>query len=166
MYRSSLIFFVVIAGSLLSAGCGTPSFLVTPVANSNKLDETTVAPGKGLFPDKVAIVEVEGVISNTKSGGLLEATENPVSLFTQELNKAADDSDVKAVVLRVNSPGGTVSASDAMYQILKRFKARTHKPVVASIQEVGASGAFYVSCGADKIVAQPTSLVGSIGVIF
>ena len=53
-----------------------------------------------------------------------------------------------------------------MYQILKRFKAKTHKPVVASVQEVGASGAYYVSCAADKIVAQPTSLVGSIGVIF
>jgi protease-4 len=66
----------------------------------------------------------------------------------------------------VNSPGGTVSASDAMYTILKRFKARTHKPVVASAQEVAASGAYYVSCGADKIVAQPTSIVGSIGVIF
>jgi protease-4 len=166
MYCRSLILFLVMAGSVLFAGCGTPSFLVTPVANSNKLEETTVAPGKGLFPDKVAIVEVEGVIANAKSGGLLEATENPVSLFTQELDKAADDSDVKAIVLRVNSPGGTVSASDAMYQILKRFKAKTHKPVVASIQEVGASGAFYVSCASDKIVAQPTSLVGSIGVIF
>ena len=70
------------------------------------------------------------------------------------------------MVLRVNSPGGTVSASDAMYQMLKRFKDKTHKPVVASVQEVGASGAYYISCGADKIVAQPTSLVGSIGVIF
>jgi protease-4 len=147
-------------------GCGTPSLLITPVSNAYTLDETTVAPGKGLFPDKIAIVEVEGVISNTKTGGFLSATENPVSLFTQELNKAADDSSVKAIVLRVNSPGGTVSASDAMYQILQRFKAKTHKPVVASMQEIGASGAYYVSCASDKIVAQPTSLVGSIGVIF
>jgi protease-4 len=147
-------------------GCSWPSILLTPVSSSTSLDETTVAPGKGLFPDKVAIIGVEGLLSNSRSGGLLESGENPLSLFTQQLDKAADDSDVKAVVLRVNSPGGTVSGSDAMYQILKRFKAKTHKPVVASIQEVGASGAYYVSCGADKIVAQPTSLVGSIGVIF
>ena len=146
MQRGILAVALFFTGSLLLSGCGTPSLLITPVSNSNKLDETTVAPGKGLFPDKVAIVEVEGLIANAKSGGLLEATENPVSLFTQELNKAADDSDVKAIVLRVNSPGGTVSASDAMYQILQRFKAKTHKPVVASVQEVGASGAFYVSC--------------------
>jgi protease-4 len=164
MRFSLLICCFALAGLL--GGCGTPSLLITPVQNTNTLDETTVAPGKGWFPDKIAIVELEGVISNTKSGGLLAATENPVSLFTQELNKAADDSSVKAIVLRVNSPGGTVSASDAMYQILLRFKAKTHKPVVASVQEVGASGAYYVSCGADKIVAQPTSLVGSIGVIF
>jgi protease-4 len=53
-----------------------------------------------------------------------------------------------------------------MYQLVKRFKARTHKPVVASAQEVAASGAYYVSCAADRIIAQPTSLVGSIGVVF
>ena len=150
----------------VATGCGIPSFLVTPVQNTNKLDEETVAPGKGLFQDKIAIIEVEGLIANAKGGGFLAPTENPVSLFKQELDKAAADSRVKAVVLRVNSPGGTVSASDAMYQILKRFKAKTKKPVVASAQEIAASGAFYISCGADKIVAQPTSLVGSIGVIF
>jgi protease-4 len=154
------------AGLLMIAGCGTPSVLLTPVDNTNKLEETTVMDGKGLFPDKIAIVELDGVIANAKTTGLLGGGENPISLFTQELQKAADDSSVKAVVLRVNSPGGTVSASDAMYQMLKRFKSKTHKPVVASVQEVGASGAYYISCAADKIVAQPTSLVGSIGVIF
>ncbi len=149
----------------LVGGCGIPSFLITPVTNPDELDETVVQSGKGLFPDKIAIVEVEGLLANAR-GGLLQPGENPLSLFTQELNKAAGDSSVKAVVLRVNSPGGTVSASDAMYTILKQFKEKTHKPVVASAQELDCSGAYYVSCGADKIVAQPTSLVGSIGVIF
>ena len=94
----------------LTSGCGLTSFLVTPVQNTNKLDETTVMEGSGLFNGKIAIVELEGVISNSKTGSLLGlgATENPVSLFTQELQKAADDSSVKAIVLRVNSPGGTV----------------------------------------------------------
>ncbi|HWE93994.1 MAG TPA: signal peptide peptidase SppA [Tepidisphaeraceae bacterium] len=151
---------------VLLAGCGVPSLLITPVGNTNELNETEVAPGKGWSPGKVAIVEVEGMLVNAKSGGLLQPTENSLSLFTQELELAEKDSSVKAVVLRVNSPGGTVSASDAMYQILRRFKEKTKKPVVASIQEVGASGAFYVSCAADKVYAQPTSIVGSIGVIF
>ena len=166
MRLSASIRHLLLAGLLLAGGCGTPSILLTPVDNTNKLDETTVMDGKGLFPDKIAIVELDGVISNSREGGLLGSGENPISLFTQELQKAADDSDVKAIVLRVNSPGGTVSASDAMYQMLKRFKDKTHKPVVASVQEVGASGAYYISCASDKIVAQPTSLVGSIGVIF
>ena len=148
------------------AGCGAPSFLVTPVQNTNKLQETRDVPGHGLFPDKIVVIGIDGTLANAAAGGLLTPTENPVSKFVQELQKAADDGRVKAVVLRVNSPGGTVSSADAMYTILKRFRARTHKPVIASGQEVVASGAYYLSCGADKIVAQPTTLVGSIGVIF
>jgi protease IV len=151
---------------LCLCGCGSPSFLVTPVANTNTLEEQSVEPGKGWSPAKVAIIPVEGMLANVRSGGLLQPTENTLSLFTQELEKAANDPAVKAVVLRVNSPGGTVTASDAMYQLVRRFKARAHKPVVASAQELDASGAYYVSCAADKIVAQPTSLVGSIGVVF
>jgi protease-4 len=149
-----------------TAGCGTPSFLVTPVANSNKLNEEQLTSGQGWSPAKVVIIPIDGMIANVRTGGLLQATENSMSLFTQELDKAADDSSVKAVVLRINSPGGTVSASDAMYDLVKRFKAKTGKIVVASAQEMDASGAYYVSCAADRIVAQPTSLVGSIGVVF
>jgi protease-4 len=147
-------------------GCGTPSFLVTPVSSSNKLDEEEVQPGKGWAPGKIAIIPLEGMLANVKSGGLLQPTENTVSKFVQEMEEAEKDDSVKAVVLRVNSPGGTVTSSDTMYTVLQRFKEKTHKPVVASTQEVAASGAFYVSCAADKIVAAPTSVVGSIGVIF
>jgi protease-4 len=106
------------------------------------------------------------MILNMKTGGFMQPTENELSRFTQEMELAANDPAVKAVVLRVNSPGGTVTASDVMYQTVKRFKAQTHKPVVASLQDVAASGAYYVSCASDKIIAHPTSVVGSIGVIF
>ncbi|HEX4124223.1 MAG TPA: signal peptide peptidase SppA [Tepidisphaeraceae bacterium] len=160
------LFFAGLGCLLLVIGCGTPSFLVTPVSNTNELDEEVVQPGNGLFQPKIAIIEVEGLLANAREGGFLKPTENKLSLFVQELNRAEEDPDVKAVVLRVNSPGGTVSCADAMYQMIVRFRKKTGKPVVASIQEIGASGAYYVSCGADKIVAQPTSLVGSIGVIF
>jgi protease-4 len=145
-------------------GCGAPSFLVTPVASSTKLQEEVVQPGKG--GAKVAIVEVEGMLMNARTGGLLQASENTVSLFAQEMDRAANDKNVKAVVLRINSPGGTVTASDLMYEIVNDFRAKSGKPVVASTQEVAASGGYYVACGADQIVAHPTSVVGSIGVIF
>jgi protease-4 len=121
---------------------------------------------EGSTSAKVAIIPVEGMLLDEQSGGLLQASENPLSLFTQELDQAAKDDSVKAIVLRVNSPGGSVTASDTMYDELVRFKNKTHKPVVASAQEVMASGSYYVSCAADKIVVNPTSIVGSIGVIF
>jgi protease-4 len=158
----------VVAALLLTlvVGCGTPSFLITPVQNAYRLEEQTVAEGHGFNSGKIAIIEVEGMIMNMKTGGFMQPTENELSRFTQELDLAAHDPSVKAVVLRVNSPGGTVTASDVMYQTVKRFKAKTHKPVVASLQDVAASGAYYVSCASDKIVAHPTSVVGSIGVIF
>ena len=152
--------------ALLLAGCGTPSLLITPVSNTNTLQEEEVSPATTWGGGKIVIIPVEGLLANVRNSELLQPTENSMSLFTQQLEKAENDASVKAIVLRVNSPGGTVTASDAMFQLLKRFKARTHKPVVASCQEVAASGAYYVSCAADRIVAQPTSLVGSIGVVF
>jgi protease IV len=146
------------------AGCGTGSFLITPVNNTSELKEVTVEEGKGSA--KIAIIEVEGMLMDEQNGGLLQPSENPLSLFVQELDQAACDDDVKAVVLRVNSPGGSVTTSDTMYDAVQRFKNKTHKPVVACALELDASGAYYVSCAADKIMVSPTSIVGSIGVIF
>jgi protease IV len=165
-FRRGCMLFASVLASLAAAGCGAPSFLITPVANSNSLDEEVVKPGKGWARDKIAIVEVEGMLMNIRAGGLLQATENKLSLFTQEMEKAASDPSVKAVVLRVNSPGGTVTASDIMYQTVRDFREKTGKPVVASTQEVAASGGYYVCLASDRIVAHPTSVIGSIGVIF
>jgi protease-4 len=150
----------------LAAGCGVPSFLITPVKNTNAIQEVPADNRKGYNQGKIAIIEVEGMLINAKSGGFLQATENPLSLFVQQLETAEQDDQVKAVVLRVNSPGGTVTSSDAMYEMLLRFKAKSKKPVIASLQEVAASGGYYVACASDRIVAQPTTVVGSIGVIF
>lgn len=158
------LLFVLLA---LTIGCNAPSVLLTPVFDASKLEEQTVQKGKGISADKIAIIEVEGLLANARTGGsIIGARENRLSLFAQQLERAETDPAVRAVVLRVNSPGGTVTASDAMYQLVKRFKQRTGKPVIASCQEVAASGAYYVSCAADEIMAQPSSVVGSIGVIF
>ncbi|HEV2295372.1 MAG TPA: signal peptide peptidase SppA [Tepidisphaeraceae bacterium] len=155
---------VVAAVAAMVGGCGTPSFLITPVSHTQKLREMQVGPGSGR--DKIAVIEVEGVLVNARTGGFLQPTENKLSLFKEQLDRAAGDDRVKAVVLRVNSPGGTVTASDTMYQLLSRFRLRTKKPIIASLQEVAASGAYYVACASDQIMAAPTSVVGSIGVIF
>ncbi len=152
--------------AVLLTGCGTPSFLVTPVSNSSRLQETRVMEGSGWSPPKIVIIEVEGMLINARSGGFLQPTENKLSLFTQQLEVAARDREVRAVVLRINSPGGTVTCSDTMYMMVKQFREKTKKPVIASTQEVAASGAYYIACGCDQIVAHPTSVIGSIGVIF
>jgi protease-4 len=147
-----------------------PSLLIKPVANTNELEEVEVAAGSGGFgSQKIAIIEVEGMLVNARAGGGLiglGAEENKLSLFTQQLARAEKDSSVKAVVLRINSPGGTVTCSDTMYQMAKRFRAKTKKPVIADTQEVAASGAYFIACSCDQIVAHPTSVIGSIGVIF
>jgi protease-4 len=154
---------ILAALAIFIAGCGTPSFLITPVSNTHKLQEHRVMRGTR---EKIAIIDIEGMLINARTGGFMQPTENKLSLFTEQINRAAADSEVKAIVLRVNSPGGTVTTSDTMYEMLMRFKAKTNKPVIASFQEVAASGAYYLSCAADRIIASPTSVVGSIGVIF
>jgi protease-4 len=157
---------IILVSLVCVTGCGTPSLLITPVSNTNRLNEVRVAGGDGIFAPKVAIIEVEGMLMNGRAGGgILQPSENKLSLFTQQLERAERDEKVKAVVLRINSPGGTVTCSDTMYDMIKRFRARTGKPVVSSAQEVCASGAYYLACGTDLIVANPTSVVGSIGVI-
>lgn len=151
----------------VSTGCNMPSLLIKPVSNTNELEEITVENGKGLSSSKIAIIEVEGMLMNAMAGGgFFGPEENKLSLFTQQLEKAERDGGVKAVVLRINSPGGTVTCSDTMYQMIKKFREETKKPVIADTQEVCASGAYYIACGADRIVAHPTSVIGSIGVIF
>src|SRR5205085_7998372 len=111
------------------------------------------------------IIDVEGMILNCRSSSLMGSGENPVSLFRERLDAAAADRRVKAVVLRLNSPGGAVTASDIMYQDLCRFRRETGKPVVACMMDVAASVAYYLAMGCDGVYAHPTTVTCSIGVI-
>ena len=108
--------------------------------------------GFGGFCDRIGVVDLDGVILSPQ----------PV---VSELKKFGDDSSIKAIILHVNSPGGGVAASEEIYREVKRLRSEKKKKVVASIETVGASGAFYVSSACDKIYADQGSIVGSIGVI-
>jgi protease-4 len=154
----------VLVASLV--GCGPTSFLVTPVPVSRDLDEHVLIREGPWAYQKIALIDVDGVLRNQREQRLLaRAGENPVSLFKEKLDKAAGDKRVKAVVVRINSPGGTVTASDLMYTELRRFREKSGKPVIASLLDVGASGGYYLACAADKIYAHPTTVTGSIGVV-
>jgi len=82
------------------------------------------------------------------------------------LERARKDPEVRAVVVRVNSPGGTITASDVIYDEIRRYKADTGKPVVVQMMGLAASGGYYVSMAGDRVFANPTTVTGSIGVIF
>lgn len=147
-------------------GCTGVRFIVDAVPATNELTETTVlSDGKGWGVSKIALIEVSGLIADIKRPGLLVDGENPVGRFVESLEVAAEDDKVRAVVVRINSPGGTVTASDVMYDELMHFKASTGKPVVVQMGEVAASGGYYLACAGDEIFARPTTITGSIGVI-
>ena len=140
--------------------------LLTPTNVSEPVEETVVTDAKNwLCCNKIAIIDVSGMIINARNSGLFGDGDNPVSLFKERLDAAADDRHVKAVILRINSPGGAVTASDIMYKELLNFREHTGKPVVVCMMDVAASGAYYLSMAADYVYAHPTTVTGSIGVI-
>jgi len=114
---------------------------------------------------KVAIIDVDGMLLNRNFKGMDSLGENPVALFHEKLNAAARDPAIRSVVLRINSPGGSVTASDLMRRDLLEFRRTTGKPVVASFLDVGAGGAYYLATASDLVFAHPTSVVGGVGVV-
>ena len=113
--------------------------------------------------EKVAIIYASGAINVGHSndgpfGGSMVGSDTVVAA----VNDAAEDSSIKAIILRVDSPGGSALASDLMWYALENAKAK--KPVVVSMSDVAASGGYYISCNANKIVAEPSTITGSIGV--
>lgn len=115
--------------------------------------------------DKVAVIPIQGTIASADSSlGGIQPTVTPEGL-ADALTQAADDTSVRAVVLEVNSPGGGVTASDEMHQNIVDFQENTDKPVVVSMGDTAASGGYYISAPADRIVANETTLTGSLGVV-
>jgi protease-4 len=132
-------------------------------ASSAVYEEEYVSGGG---PDKIAVVPVEGeIVSADSTVAGVQPTTTPEGL-ADALQQAKDDASVAAVVLEVNSPGGGVTASDEMQQSILDFKRSSGKPVVVSMGDVAASGGYYISTAADRIVANETTLTGSLGVIF
>jgi len=145
MKRSSLAWILVI-GAIL---CGL--FVVSLFAIM-----AVMSDGEGFSAggDRIAVIPVEGLIDNDMAKNV-----------NRHLKQYGDDSRVKAIILRVDSPGGGVSASQEIYREVKRVKDDKKKKIVISMASVAASGGYYIACPADKIFANPGTVTGSIGVI-
>ena len=149
--------------SLYCSGC---AFITVPAfgPSVSELEETTVS-GEG--KDKILLMDISGEISEEdKSNPLGMTTEvSPVVRVKEELEKAKKDKNIKALLLKIDSPGGTVTASDIIYHELKTFKKETGIPIVISMMDLAASGGYYIAMAGDRIMAHPTTVTGSIGVL-
>lgn len=128
-------------------------FVIAPKLQSSNFRETEYAAGDGKTPNRIVIVSLKGIIDGDQAEFLVEA-------FHQ-----LEENPPQAVVLRVESGGGGVTASDQIWQAVEHFKEATNVPVVASFGGIAASGGYYVSAGCDYIMAEETCITGSIGVI-
>ncbi|HSV90259.1 MAG TPA: signal peptide peptidase SppA, partial [Nitrospiraceae bacterium] len=147
----------LLAAIVLQAGCITVN-LIEPSGPVKEMELT----GKG--DGKVLLLDLSGVISAQDKEGIIPQP-NMLATFKEELTRAAKDDRIKAVVVRINSPGGTVTASDILYHELREFKAKKKVPVIASMMDVGASGGYYLAMAADNVLVHPSTVTGSIGVI-
>jgi protease IV len=165
MQRWLMMRWLALVACLPLTGCFN-GLLLKPTTVDEPVRETVIIDADHcLCRNKIAIIDVSGMILNARSSGLFGDGQNPTSLFRERLDAAAADPRVVAVVLRINSPGGAVTASDIMYNDLVKFRQKTGKPVVVCMMDIAASGAYYIAMGADVVYAHPTTVTGSIGVI-
>src|SRR3989442_5507486 len=137
--------------ALVTAGCISISLF----PQAMPLREKTV---QGTAADKILMMDISGVISEKGSSNPLSESEDLVALIKEELTLAAEDSQIKAMLLRINSPGGTVTASDVIHHEIYEFKSKRKIPVVAVIMDIRASGGYYITDSDRQTIAQPTGM--------
>ena len=115
--------------------------------------------------EKVLVIDLEGMIGPLGQNGILNREGDVLSRVYARLQRAAEDRSVRGVILRLDTPGGDVTSSDILYREVVKFKERTGLPVVALMMGVAASGGYYVASACDAVVAHPSTITGSIGVI-
>ena len=157
IFRVLLFFWIVI----FSYSCAL--IKVSPQIES--FEEIVVEEGSAV--EKILLIDIDGPISNRPKKTLVgfRSDTGMVDRIREILKKAEKDKNIKGILLRVNSPGGTVTSSDIIYHEIKSFKERFKVKVYVSVIDVAASGGYYVALAGDRIMVHPTSLVGSIGVL-
>jgi protease IV len=167
MARENLIvrFFciaAVVTGLLVCSGCIKPKITLFPDA-TEPLREFTL---QGAGNEKILIISISGFISDSQKDSAFHRKPSMVQEIVSQLRKAEKDKEIRAVILKIDSPGGSVTASDLLYHEITRFKERTEAKLVVVVMDVAASGGYYIALPADFIFAHPTAITGSIGVVF
>lgn len=157
-----LLFISAVTVVLFLIGCTSPKIRIFP-SYADPLQEYTL---QGKEPGKVLVIPLRGVISDAPKRQFLRTRPSMVQEIVSQLRKAEADPEIKAVLLKIDSPGGSVIASDLIYNEIVAFKQRTEAKVVVAMMGVVASGAYYISLPADFILAHPTTVTGSVGVLF
>ena len=125
----------------------------------------TEKPISGNSINKILVLSIDGMITSFDRRNFFMDEKSMVSQIVGKLNKAKKDPNLKAVILKINSPGGTVTASDIIYQAILDFKKEKNVPIISLFMDTATSGAYYIATATDYIFANPTSITGSIGVI-
>lgn len=155
----------IAAAAVMIAAQGCVSVYVGGKARG-KFRDMEVQPAEHWYTaNKVLLLDVDGVIVNRDVSAVITEIENTVASVKERLDRAKEDPLIRGVILRINSPGGGVTASDIIYQELLRYKQEQEVPLVACIMDTGASGGYYIAMACDRVVAHPTSVTGSVGVI-
>ncbi len=155
---------IVFAFALLTGFSGCIAVNISLIPQPQPLEEQAIS-GQG--KDKILLMDITGIITSEEAGSALGGRREPglVSRVREQLDRARLDKNIKALLIRINSPGGGVTASDTLYHEIRKFREETGVKVVAHFLDTGASGAYYTALAADRITAQPTTVTGSIGVI-
>ena len=150
--KSSAWPWVVLALGIAALGCVALSIFFASLARTFNMD----AGGSNMNfgSDSIAVIDISGVI-----------TDSDTEKISKQLERYGNNSSIKAIILHIDSPGGGAAASQEIYHEVLRIREQKHKKVIASVESVGASGAYYIASACDKIYANPASVVGSIGVI-
>jgi protease IV len=158
-----LLVLIAVAGFTL-VGCGGLKVNIGVASKTEPLKEYTL---EGSEAGKVLVIPIRGFLSAIpKKGGFLQDRPSIVEEVVSQFRLAEKDKEIRAIVLEINSPGGSSTASDILYHEIIKFKDRTGTKIVAAFMDVAASGGYYISLPADRIVAHPTTITGSVGVIF
>jgi protease IV len=160
--RRLAAFLLMTGGLLLVNGCMFPTVKLFTDA-SDPLREYTI---EGNAAGKILMIPVNGIISDISPRGMIRTDPSMVQDIVSQMRLAEKDPEIQAVLFKIDSPGGSVTASDIIYHEILSFKKRTGKKVTAVIMNVAASGGYYIALPADYIMAHHTSVTGSIGVLF